>query len=152
MHNRVNKTRGFTLIELLVVISIIGVLAGLIMVNFNSARERTRDTQRKSDLAQVKRALLLYHNDNNAYPTAIELVWGAQFGSGTMVYMKRVPEDPGGGGYHYRPHLTDPNDYCLWATLENSSDASAAESQSLCGTTGCSGIIPGTNDYMVCAD
>jgi len=63
------RKKGFTLIELLVVISIIGLLAALIVVNFNAARERARDVQRKSDLDQVKKALRMYYNDNNFYPT-----------------------------------------------------------------------------------
>lgn len=63
--------KGFTLIELLVVIGIIAILTGLVAFNFNQARMRARDVQRKNDLAQLKSALELYRNDNNQkYPNA----------------------------------------------------------------------------------
>jgi len=44
------KGSGFTLVEALVVIAIIGILASLIIVTFNSAKARARDARRKSDL------------------------------------------------------------------------------------------------------
>ena len=61
--------KGFTLIELLVVISIIGVLSSVVMVSLNNARERARDAVRKSDLAQLHRALELYYLDYDQYPS-----------------------------------------------------------------------------------
>ena len=48
---------GFTLIELLIVITIIGILAGLAFVSYTYAQKKTRDTQRKSDLTQFKKAM-----------------------------------------------------------------------------------------------
>lgn len=63
------KKKGFTLIELLVVIAIIGILSTIGLVALNGAREKARDAQRQSDLAQVRTALSLYYDDNSfAYP------------------------------------------------------------------------------------
>jgi len=146
---------GFTLIELLVVISIIGILAALIMVNFNAARERARDAQRKSDLDQVKKALRMYYNDNNSYPATGSLIWGSIFQSagGNMVYMKALPHDPswkkdGDSDYNYT-QTANGQDFCLWAGLENRSDGDMIKSRSRCST--CS--PPGANyNYVVCAD
>jgi general secretion pathway protein G len=140
--------KGFTLIELLVVISIIGVLAALILANFNAARERARDVQRKSDLDQIKKALRMYYNDFEQYPGPGSLTFEDEFKSGTdMVYMKYVPNDPDSdASYTYTPGSgTKPQDFCLTATLENLSDGDIAKSQARCSS--CS-----SGNYRVCAD
>ena len=75
--------KGFTLIELLIVISILGILAGLVAVNFNQARRRARDVARKSDLKQIQKAMELYKDDQTpqTYPADLsELVVGNYMG------------------------------------------------------------------------
>lgn len=68
---RRNKLQqGFTLIELLVVIAIIGLLASVVLLSLNSARAKSRDAKRLSDVRQLVSALELYFNDYNTYPTA----------------------------------------------------------------------------------
>ncbi len=66
MQQTTNK--GFTLIELLVVIAVIGILSAIGLVSLNGAREKARDAKRKSDLAQIKTALVLYYDDFGGYP------------------------------------------------------------------------------------
>lgn len=155
--------KGFTLIELLIVISIIGVLAGLLFTNFSSARERTRDIKRKSDLQQVKHALRLYYNDYQKYPEAsvtkiagcgvngdTECDWGETFkaGAGQTIYTNQLPTDPLSTQSYTYAKISD-DDFQLTASLENGSDETAAISQEKCG-------VPAVNVtlrlYMLCAD
>ena len=64
-----NNKQGFTLIELLVVIAIIGLLSTLSIVALNSARARSRDARRVSDIKQIQTALEMYYNVADEYPT-----------------------------------------------------------------------------------
>lgn len=155
----VTSYQGFTLIELLVVISVIGILAALIVVNFNAARERARDVERKSDLDQVKKALRLYYNDAGIYPDSNEnriracsgpvvtFDWGDQFACSDMIYMKLLPTDSDPDSSYGYSQVAGGQDFCLWATLENRSDGDITKSQARC--SGCS-VSEGV--YVVCAD
>ncbi|MFH1401520.1 MAG: type II secretion system protein [Parcubacteria group bacterium] len=57
------KKRGFTLIELLVVIAIIGILATIVVVNVNAARNKANDVAVKGTLDQVRAVAELLYND-----------------------------------------------------------------------------------------
>jgi prepilin-type N-terminal cleavage/methylation domain-containing protein len=62
------KTKGFTLIELLVVVAIIGLLVSLISIGFGTARLKSRDARRLSDVQQVRSGLELYFAQGQGYP------------------------------------------------------------------------------------
>ena len=59
---KLNK-KGFTLIELLVVVAIIAILAGIVLVSLNSARERSRKSSLQSTLASVMPVAAMCVND-----------------------------------------------------------------------------------------
>jgi len=62
---------GFTIVELLIVIVVIGILAGLVFVQFNNVQGKARDSERKADIRLIESKLAEYRADNSAYPAAL---------------------------------------------------------------------------------
>lgn len=132
----IKRHKGFTLIELLVVIAIIALLSTLAIVALNSARQKSRDAKRISDIKQVQTALELYHADRAAYPTQDPILTLGAGGSGAMldgaglhataaatqpVYMGQVPTDPNNTGnflYRYICSGASCQTYSMTFTLE----------------------------------
>ena len=135
----VSRKQGFTLIELLVIIVIIGILATVGLGNYMSSQIKARDVRRKSDLAQIQKALEMYYNDKGKYPlpgTVGDEVgkimgcgsdgdevceWGDPWEGNDVVYIKTMPYDP---RYIYCYDSTSGTDYKLYAYLENTEDPS----------------------------
>ncbi|MBI3954529.1 type II secretion system protein [Candidatus Collierbacteria bacterium] len=113
------NTKGFTLIELLIVMAIIGILAGLTAFNFQQARQRARDAERKNDLKQLQTALEIYKNDQTYpdYPDSL---------TDLTSLMSSIPEDPmyelNETWLTYDYTHTGTRTYQLRACLENKSD------------------------------
>jgi len=119
-----SRQAGFTLIELLVVIAIIGLLATIVLVSLNTARQKARDVRRVGDLRQVALALEMYYDDHSAYPAVIGCTTANWATMGTTYieadgYMTKVPVDPTGGATYYYAYGGTGSDYTLKATLEN---------------------------------
>lgn len=138
------KKNGFSLIELLVVLGIIAVLTGLVAFNFNAARMRARDVQRKSDLKELRSALELYKNDNNQqypsttdYSTLIGTLSAAGYVSSTLSDPKlAVTGDPSSWDeYDYDPGVNNVS-YTLKICMENRADDILVGSTTDCGPGG----------------
>lgn len=119
--------KGFTLIELLVVIGIIAILASIVLVSLNDARQRARDVKRVGDIRQLQLALEGYYDANDAYPGgdgSVATCAGLADISSDLIptHIGSLPVDPGGGSvaYAYDAAATaDGQDYILRADLEN---------------------------------
>jgi type IV pilus assembly protein PilA len=105
--------QGFTLIELLVVIGILAILAAIVIVAINPARQlaQARNSQRWSDVNSLLNAIHQQSIDNNGVPndsitaacgTATQTIDNASGGSGANLislttggtYLTGLPIDP----------------------------------------------------------
>lgn len=61
------RKKGFTLLELLVVMAILGVLASVLVVSINPARQfaKARDVERESDLQGIVAAVFQYASEHS---------------------------------------------------------------------------------------
>jgi prepilin-type N-terminal cleavage/methylation domain-containing protein len=71
-----HSKKGFTLIELLVVIAIIGILSSVVLASLSTARQKSRDAKRISDIGQVRLALELFFDSIQSYPSTTPRVCG----------------------------------------------------------------------------
>lgn len=89
------KAKGFTLIEILVVIGIIAILAGIVLIAINPARQfkQARDTQRTSNVNEILNAIGQNLADNKGIFTCA----AGTLPTSTASVMKKS------GGYDIRP-------------------------------------------------
>jgi prepilin-type N-terminal cleavage/methylation domain-containing protein len=66
---KTNKKSGFTLIEMIVVVAIIGILSTLLLVSVSGIRKNAQDTRRKSNLENVRGAVIMYYSVKSSWPT-----------------------------------------------------------------------------------
>ena len=138
---RTKGIMGFTLIELLVVIAIIGVLASIVLASLNSARRKSRDARRITDLKQIQLALELYFDAQSPpqYPVATATCDATNARGlealSTGGYIPQVARDPQGGCYLYTSNSAVPRTtYHLAATLEEATNP-ALNSDKDCDST-----------------
>lgn len=109
-----NLKQGFTLIELLVVIAIIGILASVVLVNLNSAREKGKDASAISSMSSL-RAQVELEADGGDYSAACTdgatLITAAQNQTGTTADCADIA-----GSWGASIELTTGSFYCVDST------------------------------------
>jgi len=101
--------KGFTIVELLVVIVVIGILVGITIVSYGAIQQRARDSERSSDITQIKIALDKYYAEKSTYPIVCSGPYACaadQLTTELAPYLKVFPHDPknavnSAGDYQY---------------------------------------------------
>ena len=81
-----NNQKGFTLLEILLVVAAIGILAGIVIIALNPAKQLgdTRNAERRSDVNSILNAVQQYAIDNNGtLPSGLDSVAGSSQVLGT---------------------------------------------------------------------
>lgn len=140
---QISIRKSFTLIELMIAMVLMGMLALLLIGNFNTTLKKGRDSQRKNDLSQLQKALELYYEDNRSYPK-FDIITNpikkfctteACDTAKEVVYMIKTSNDPGASYvYNYSPQPTpigggSSSYYYLYSYIENSQDQGSGVSQ-----------------------
>lgn len=117
-------------------------------VAYSGAQKKARDTQRKTELDALSKALIMYYNDHGFFPA---LDSGNFFSSKVLtggddnkdiVYIAKMPVDPKNSGnyiYSYR-YKSDKKVFYLFANLENTNDSQCKSAFVSNSVTYCYGI------------
>ena len=145
--------------EIIVVVAIVALLATVVIANISSARKKSRDTQRVSDMAQIQLALRLYKDANGAYP---DIPGGEAVGdeAGTLdaalaPYVTGITKDPINSGenqYYYDSSYTCSGSSRAVALAQTMEGTNAGNYSSVCGGASSdlgNGVVPSANSYIV---
>jgi general secretion pathway protein G len=79
--------KGFTLIELLIVVTIVGILAGIAVVNVKNAKRKASESVLKANLTNMRKGIDDFYADKQRFPTSLQELVDEK-------YMRKVPPDP----------------------------------------------------------
>ncbi|HWT40786.1 MAG TPA: prepilin-type N-terminal cleavage/methylation domain-containing protein [Dongiaceae bacterium] len=82
---------GFTIVELIVVVTVIGILAGILIIGYGAWQHKVADANTQSDLQQGTTGLKSYQNFSNDYPPNLG---GVGFASSSNVVLKLSTNSP----------------------------------------------------------
>lgn len=93
--------RGFTIIEIMVTVAVIGILASMAFISYNSVQQDSRNSLRAARVAIIADALEKYYNKSGEYPGCVAMTQtGATVVANTLVGMDQTalvtPQAPAG--------------------------------------------------------
>ncbi len=79
--------RGFTLIEMIIVFTMIGILVGLALPQFQNAAKKARESTLHEDLTIFRSLIDRYFTDKSKYPASLQALVDDK-------YLRKIPVDP----------------------------------------------------------
>lgn len=151
---------GFTLVEVLTAVAIITILASISYATLSAAKQKSRDTQRVSDLQNLQVALRMYREVHGVNPdiTDGELIGD---GSGTFDddlsgYLSGTMQDPlhstNGFGYYYKTDYScngTTHDVLVALTMEQENAGNFDTCDATTPDEVVGGISPTSNSYVI---
>jgi general secretion pathway protein G len=87
MRGQNGQRPGFTLIEMIIVFTLIGILVGLGLPQYQTAAKRAREAVLKEDLFQFRKLIDQYYLDKRTYPASLQTLVEEK-------YLRTIPVDP----------------------------------------------------------
>lgn len=100
------------IIIIIVSIAVIGILSSVVLASLSTARAKSRDARRISDVGQLQLAAELYFDENSAYPSDLQLL--------SPKFIPKIPTDPTSSLNYTYFMSVDPAVYIIGANLERS--------------------------------
>lgn len=97
---------GFTLIEVLLVVAILGILAGVVVVNFSGKQERSMIQATRASISAICTAIDVYETDTGRFPGGLGALVendSAPNWHGPYIRSGGVPVDAWGTAFGYQP-------------------------------------------------
>lgn len=132
MKNR--KKERFNWIELIIILVVVGILSFITYQQFALAQAKSRDDQRKSDLNEFSKVILMYQADYRKLPSdeLINGLWGKNFVDKDYVYAASVPKEKYGNEEYCYEAGKDGVSFKMSAQLEDKNDPDCKKDGMLC--------------------
>lgn len=143
LNSTIRSKKGFTLVELMVVISIIAILSTIGLTVYTQTQKAARDSKKKGDIQEIRKALEQFYAATSSYPTTIG---PSNIDNPTYFPEGNVPKDPAGNSYSYsQGTCSGAVKYVICSTkLENGNGNNTAIANDPCsavgGSTGASAV------------
>lgn len=99
------RNAGFTLIEVLLVVAILGILAGVVAVNFGGKQKGAMVKATRSSIANLSTSIDMYEVDTGRYPSTLDALIGSDNSpnwNGPYLKGDAVPTDAWGTAFQYQ--------------------------------------------------